>query len=78
VHHFRICKENAAARERDNVVYWKTNGKINDDLQCSSADFQFLNVFGRKIRRKSALCSHILFANPEVMFRLIDVAFITS
>jgi len=19
--------------ERDNVVYWKTNGKINDDLQ---------------------------------------------
>ena len=21
--------------ERDNVVYWKTNGKINDDLQCN-------------------------------------------
>ena len=21
--------------ERDNVVYWKTNGKINFDLQCS-------------------------------------------
>jgi hypothetical protein len=20
--------------ERDNVVYWKTNGKINNDLQC--------------------------------------------
>jgi len=20
-------------RERDNVVYWKTNGKINNDLQ---------------------------------------------
>jgi len=22
------------APERDNVVYWKTNGKINNDLQC--------------------------------------------
>ena len=22
--------------ERDNVVYWKTNGKINNDLQCCS------------------------------------------
>jgi len=21
-------------RERDNVVYWKTEGKINNDLQC--------------------------------------------
>ena len=21
--------------ERDNVVYWKTNGKINNDLQCN-------------------------------------------
>jgi len=26
----RVCRE----RERDNVVYWKTNGKINNDLQC--------------------------------------------
>jgi len=24
-------------RERDNVVYWKTNGKINNDLQYGSA-----------------------------------------
>jgi len=23
----------AVAKERDNVVYWKTNGKINNDLQ---------------------------------------------
>ena len=25
----------AGTAERDNVVYWKTNGKINNDLQCN-------------------------------------------
>jgi len=28
LYHTMVC-----GRERDNVVYWKTNGKINDDLQ---------------------------------------------
>jgi len=34
-----------------------------------SADFRFLNVFGRKIRQKSALRSGILFASTKVMHR---------
>jgi hypothetical protein len=34
-----------------------------------SADFRFLNMFGRKIRHKSALGSDILFASTEVMNR---------
>jgi len=38
-------------------------------IQLRSADFRFLNVFGRKIRRKSALRSCILFASTEVMHR---------
>ena len=36
-------------RERDNVVYWKTNGKINNDLQCTSQDLfkrDFLDHLG--------------------------------
>ena len=27
--------EKNATHQRDNVVYWKTNGKINNDLQCN-------------------------------------------
>jgi len=36
-------------------------------MQLHSTDFRFLNVFGRKIRRKSSLRSGILFASTEVM-----------
>jgi len=32
--------------ERDNVVYWKTNGKINNDLQSSMASKEHANLFG--------------------------------
>jgi len=28
-------EEKLKRTERDNVVYWKTNGKINNDLQCT-------------------------------------------
>jgi len=38
-------------------------------MPLGSVDFHFLNVFGRKIHRKSALPSGILFLNPEVMHR---------
>jgi len=38
-------------------------------IPLRSADFRFLNAFGRKIRRKSALRSGILFASTEVMHR---------
>jgi len=34
-----------------------------------SADFRFKNVFGHRIRQKSALRSLILFASTEVMHR---------
>jgi len=34
-----------------------------------SADFRFKNVFGRRIRWKSALRSRIFFASTEVMHR---------
>jgi len=57
----------------------KCNGKSDLGLCMSSefvkgmplrsADFWFRNVFGCKIRRKSALRSGILFASPEVMHR---------
>ena len=33
------------------------------------SDFRFKNVFGRRIRPKSALCSCILFASTEIMHR---------
>ena len=36
-------------------------------MPLGTADFRFLNVFGRKIRRKSAQPSGILFLNPEVI-----------
>ena len=32
---FRFNIEQALRRKRDNVVYWKTKRKINDDLQCN-------------------------------------------
>jgi len=38
--------------------------------QLHSAEFRFKNVFGRKIRRKSALRSRILSASTEVKHRL--------
>jgi len=38
-------------------------------MPLRKADFRFLNAFGRKIHRKSALRSGILFANPKVMHR---------
>jgi len=38
-------------------------------LICCRSHTRFLNVFGRKIRRKSALRSCILFASTEVMHR---------
>jgi hypothetical protein len=28
-----VVEKPPAQRERDNVVYWETNGKINNDLQ---------------------------------------------
>jgi len=28
------CAQSGGCAERANVVYWKTNGKINNDLQC--------------------------------------------
>jgi len=31
-----IKRRGPCGSERDNVVYWKTNGKINNDLQCGS------------------------------------------
>ena len=37
VHHMPVGLQRSrmlGERERDNVVYWKTNGKINNDLQC--------------------------------------------
>jgi len=35
--------------ERDNVVYWKTNGKINNDLQWNAWNAErFILVFKRK------------------------------
>jgi len=36
-------------------------------MPLRSADFQYENVFGRKIHRKSALRSGLLFASTEVM-----------
>ena len=30
--------------ERDNVVYWKTKRKINDDLQCTGSILRSLNL----------------------------------
>jgi len=38
-------------------------------MQLRSADFRFLNVFGRKIRQNLPLHSGILFASSEVMHR---------
>ena len=32
--HVRILAESLLWEERDNVVYWKTTGKINNDLHC--------------------------------------------
>jgi len=38
-------------------------------MRLHNADFRFQNVFGRKIRGKSALHSRILFASTKVMHR---------
>jgi len=31
----RFLNSSLVNEERDNVVYWKTKRKINDDLQCN-------------------------------------------
>jgi len=38
-------------------------------MRLRSDNFRFKNVFGRKVRRKSALRSRILSANDELIFR---------
>jgi len=38
-------------------------------MPLRSADFQSKNVFGRRIRQKSALRSGILFASTELIHR---------
>jgi len=45
-----------------------TSGLAKRRLQ-RSADFPFLDVFGRKIRWKTAMRSDIIFASPEVIHR---------
>jgi len=45
-----------------------TSGLANR-MPLRSADFQFKNVFGHKIRQNSPLCSNMLFASPEVVHR---------
>jgi len=42
---------------------------LAEKMRPHNADFRFKNVFGRRICRKSALCSRILFPSTEVMCR---------
>jgi len=49
-----------------------------EKMLLRSADFRRTLRPNTLKNRKSALRSGILFTNPEVMQRLIDVAFITS
>ena len=50
------------------LVVCMTSG-LTKRMRLRSADFRFLNVFGRKIRQNSPLRSGTLFASPEVMHR---------
>jgi len=57
-----ICRE-----ESDLCLYMTS--VLTKRMQLHKANFRYKNVFGRKIRRKSALRSHMLFASTEVMHR---------
>ena len=46
-----------------------TSSVLSKRMTLRSADFQFKNVFGRRIRWKLALRSGILFENTELMHR---------
>jgi len=48
----QFVKCHTGERERDNVVYWKTNGKINNDLQHRShtqSECKYLTTTVRKV-----------------------------
>jgi len=45
------------------------NSVLVKKMRLHSVDFRFYNVFGREIRRKSALRSDILIVSTEVMHR---------
>ena len=34
-HYICVCARACVGGERDSVVYWKTKGKIKNDLQCN-------------------------------------------
>jgi len=61
------CKEESDLGLCMSLVLAKTMSLRSPDF-CP--DFWFKNMFGRKIRRKSALRSGILFASPELMHRV--------
>jgi len=66
----RICYmfRMAKCRGESYLGLCRTSG-LAKRMPLRSTDFQFLNVFGRKIRQNSALRSGIPFGSPEVMHR---------
>ena len=66
---FGTTTENPRGACRESDLGLRTTSVLAKRMPLCSADFRFYNVFGRKIRRKSALRSGILFASTEVMHR---------